>query len=245
MEKIRLQKILSRRGYGSRRDCEKLISSGRVTINGKTADLGDKGNLETDEIGVDGKILEQKTENYIFIALNKPVHVLSDIKKTDKRVTARELIGGEDYLFIVGRLDYRSEGLLLFTNHGELANRLTHPRYEHEKEYLVILDRGLTEQDKLKWEKGLPLNSEYETLSVRIQQDKKGQNEFWYRITMREGKKRQIRESARILGYQVRRLIRIRIANIELGDLAPGKWRRLTSHEIKNLLASAGLEWDY
>jgi len=242
LEQIRLQKILSNHGYGSRRDCELIISSGRVKINGKTAKLGDRGNPEADTISIDGKILSVNPFHHIYIAFNKPKNVLSEIKPSGKRKTAREFISIEDYLHIVGRLDYRSEGLILFTNNGELANRLTHPRYEHEKEYEVQLDKRLAPKHKSIWENGVVLDNGYKTLPAEINELNTECNEFRYRIVMREGKKRQIRDCARILGYRVSRLIRVRIGSLELGNLASGEWRNLTSSEEVSLLTIAGLK---
>lgn len=131
--KERLQKILSRAGYGSRRACEKLISDRRVKVNGITIELGGKADENTDVISVDGEKLNVKPIQYKYIAFNKPVGVLSEIYPSKRDKTVRDYIPLPDYLFIVGRLDKNSEGLILVTNDGELANQLTHPRYEHEK----------------------------------------------------------------------------------------------------------------
>ena len=133
MEKERIQKILSKSGYGSRRDCEKIIAEGRVTVNDLISKLGDKADYGNDIIRVDNKIIAKPENASIYLAFYKPRKVLSEIKKLDDRPVITDYIPLNDYFFIVGRLDFDSEGLILLTNDGEIANRLTHPRYEHEK----------------------------------------------------------------------------------------------------------------
>lgn len=139
----RVQKIMASAGLGSRRACEKLIESGHVKVNGKVIHLGDKADPSKDTITVDGKLLRVSAER-IYIALNKPKGYLSDIDENHPRPTVNDLIGISEPLFAVGRLDLDSEGLILMTNDGVLANRLTHPRYHHEKEYEVMVIKTLT-----------------------------------------------------------------------------------------------------
>ena len=134
----RLQKILSRAGYGSRRGCEELIAKGRVTVNGQIATLGLKADPTQDKIAVNGKMIELQKE-LKYIALNKPRYVISAASPQDDRKTVRDLVDVPGHIYPVGRLDVDSEGLILMTNDGDLANKLTHPRYGHEKEYNVLL----------------------------------------------------------------------------------------------------------
>ncbi len=135
----RIQKIMARCGLGSRRDCEELIAAGRVKVNGVKAILGTKADPAVDTLMVDGRELSKDEPERLYIALNKPRNVLSDSDPDDPRPCVRDLLPVQGHLFTVGRLDFESEGLILMTNDGELANRLTHPRYGHEKEYRVLL----------------------------------------------------------------------------------------------------------
>ena len=155
----RLQKILAQANYGSRRSCEEIIVAGRVVVNGKTAVLGSKADISTDDIKVDGQTLPKKETEYVYVALNKPRGVLSDIDTKDTRKTVRDLVAISGHLFTVGRLDYDSEGLILLTNDGDLANRLTHPRYNHEKEYRVLIVTRPDEKQLATWRRGVILLS--------------------------------------------------------------------------------------
>ena len=235
MEKERLQKILSKSGYGSRRDCEKIIAEGRVTVNNERSKLGDKADYTTDIIRVDNKIIAKPETASIYLAFYKPRKVLSEIKKLDDRPVITDYIPLDDYFFIVGRLDFDSEGLLLLTNDGEIANRLTHPRYEHEKEYHVQVSK-VPDQEQLNiWRKGVVIEGGHRTLPARVeilQQDKTGK---WLRIIMKEGKKRQIREIGISIGLPVKRIIRRRIGPVEAGRLKPGEWRPLNPQELRSL----------
>ncbi len=235
MEKERLQKILSRCGFGSRRDCEKLIKAGRVEINNKTAILGDKADVSQDHILVDKNPLQKPAKSNIYIAFNKPRYVLSETKKSDERKVIPEFVTMDDNLFIVGRLDYDSEGLILITNNGEVANRLTHPRYEHEKEYLVLSQRKPDVKQIETWKRGVVLENGYRTLPADIFNLSQTKNGYWFTTILKEGKKRQIREMGKTIGLPIKRIIRKRIGPIELGSLKPGKWRFLNKKEISIL----------
>ena len=232
MEKERLQKILSRCGYGSRRNCEKLIAAGRVEINGRQAVLGDKVDISQDRILVDKKPIPALQKNYLYIAFNKPKYVLSETQKKNDRKTIPDYISVNDYFFIVGRLDYDSEGLMLLTNNGEVANRLTHPRYEHEKEYMVLVPKKPDETQMDIWKRGVVLESGYRTRPAEIRVVSQAKDGYWLQTILKEGKKRQIREMGKTIGLPVRRIIRKRIGPIELGDLKPGQWRYLNQKEI-------------
>ena len=241
MEKERLQKILSKHGYGSRRACEKLIADNHVKINGRIAKLGDRGNIAEDSVEVDGIPISKTSIKKIYIALNKPRRVLSEIKKQDDRRTVVDIVALDKYLFIIGRLDYLSEGLILLTNDGELTNRLTHPRYEHEKEYSVLINTKPHQRQLRAWRKGVVLNNGYQTLKTQVSIVKQNKHNTWLKIIMKEGKKRQIREIGKLLGLPVKRIIRTRIATIELDTLKVGEWRHLSDREIRKLKNAAHL----
>ena len=231
----RLQKILSRAGFGSRRVCEKIISEQRVKVNGIVVGLGFKADGEMDKIMVDDKKVEIKPFHYQYIAFNKPVGVLSEIYSSGKSKTVRDFIPFMDYLFIVGRLDKNSEGLILITNDGELANQLTHPRYQHEKEYLVQVSHEPNQQQLEALRKGIVLPDGKKTSPAIILILKRNSAGHWLKIILHEGHKRQIREMGSSVGLPVLRIIRIRIGGLELKDLQPGRWRNLDQEEIKNL----------
>ena len=242
MEKERLQKILSKHGYGSRRACEKLIADNRVKINGRIAKLGDRGNLAEDSVEVDGILIGKTAIKKIYIALNKPRRVLSEIKKQDDRKIVVDLVTLDKYLFIIGRLDYLSEGLILLTNDGELANKLTHPRYEHEKEYSVLIENKPDKKQLKSWRRGVVLKNGYKTLPTQVSIAKQNEHNTWLKIIMREGKKRQIRETCKLLDLSVKRIIRTRIATLEIDTLKVGEWRYLSDQEIRKLKNVTNLE---
>jgi 23S rRNA pseudouridine2605 synthase len=232
--KERLQKILAHAGFGSRRSCEKMIQAGRVAVNGQIAGLGDKADLEKDTITVDGRPVT-KTEPLTYIALNKPRGVISTVKSPGRRPTVRDLVDVPLRLYPVGRLDIDSEGLILMTNDGKLANRLTHPRYEHEKEYRVLVSRKPDSEQVEIWRRGVVLEDGYRTLPAEVNIERHTSKGTWLRIVLREGKKRQIREAGALIGLPVKKIIRIRIGSLNLGSLQPGQWRYLRQSEIRNL----------
>lgn len=232
MKAERLQKVLARSGYGSRRSCEDLIRAGRVTINGQIAEIGASVNPEIDDICVDSNQLKS-AERKIYIVLNKPVGVLSSLRSQGGKPTVRDLVKSKERLYPVGRLDLKSEGLILLTNDGELTNHLTHPRYEHEKEYRVLLNRRPDESQLEAWRRGVLLPDGAKALPTQcwLENDQTA----WLRVVMRQGRKRQIRETARVLGLYVRKLIRVRIGALRLRDLKPGQYRKLSRSEIHRL----------
>jgi 23S rRNA pseudouridine2605 synthase len=235
MEKERIQKILSRSGFGSRRDCEKIIAEGRVTVNDQPAKLGDKADFENDIIRIGNKIIPKPESDSLYLAFYKPRKVLSEIKKLDDRLIITDFVPINDYFFIVGRLDFDSEGLILLTNDGEIANQLTHPSYEHEKEYHVQVSKVPDKEQLDIWRKGVVIEGGYRTIPAKVDilpQNKTGK---WLRVILKEGKKRQIREVGLSIGLPVRRIIRRRIGPVEAGQLKPGEWRRLTPQEIRSL----------
>lgn len=232
----RVQKILSEAGYGSRRSCETLISEGRVQVNGHVIKLGDKAELGKDQITVDGKKVKSLSDK-VYIALNKPRGVLSDFDPADPRKTVFDLVPEHQHLFSVGRLDLESEGLILLTNDGELANRLTHPRYGHEKEYRVFVIHEPDEKQLSAWRRGVFLDDGKRTLPAKVFVEKVEKSGTWIKIIMKEGKKRQIREVGKLLGLPVDKIIRTRINTLELGNLKSRQWRYLSKGEVNSLKA--------
>jgi len=230
----RLQKLLAQAGFGSRRACEEFIVEGRVRVNGQVAILGQKADPARDKITLDGKTLP-KAEALTYIALYKPRNVLSATEGQDDRKTVRDLIPVEGHLYPVGRLDFDSEGLILMTNDGDLTNKLTHPRYGHEKEYRVLLARRPDEERLSTWRRGVVLEDGYKTAPADVRFQSTSGKGAWIRVIMGEGRKRQIREIGMLLGLPVVRIVRVRIGTLRLGTLKPREWRYLTSDEIKAL----------
>lgn len=232
--KTRIQKILAQAGYGSRRSCEILISEQRVKVNGIVASLGMKADQNEDEITVDGKPIPSP-EQQRYIILHKPKGVLSAVKSSDRRPTVRSLINLPERLYPVGRLDFNSEGLILMTNDGELTNQLTHPRYKHEKEYRVLVPNKPSEKQLNAWRKGIILDDKSRTLPADVWIEKHDRDGTWLGVILKEGKNRQIRRMGESSGLLVKRIIRVRISSLKLGELKSGEWRDLTLKEINDL----------
>jgi 23S rRNA pseudouridine2605 synthase len=230
----RLQKLLAHAGYGSRRACEEFIIAGRVKVNGQVATLGQKADLAVDKVTLDGKALP-KAESLTYIALYKPRNVLSAAEGQDDRQTVRDLIPLEGHLYPVGRLDFDSEGLILMTNDGDLTNKLTHPKFGHEKEYRVLLARRPDEEQLNTWRRGVVLEDGDKTAPADVSFLSTAGKGAWIRVVMGEGKKRQIREVGRLLGLPVVKIIRLRIGTLRLGHLKPREWRHLTADEVAEL----------
>lgn len=240
----RLQKILAAAGYGSRRSCEALIVQGRVKVNGRRAELGQKADVSRDQVSVDGEALAA-LERLTYIALHKPVGVVSSLNPQGDRQTVTDLAPNAVRLYPVGRLDVDSEGLVLLTNDGELTNQLTHPRYGVEKEYRVQV-KGAPDEERLEaWRRGIVLEGR-RTLPAKVareshrRESRQRDNTTWLRVIMREGRKHEIRDIGLTLGMPVERLIRVRLGSLELGDLRVGQWRDLTQAEVAALRQSAG-----
>lgn len=230
----RLQKILSARGICSRRKAEELISAGRVLVNGAVARLGCAADPETDEILVDGKPLPSQEQN-VYIMLNKPRGFVTTLSDEKGRKNAAQLVADcGTRVYPVGRLDMDSEGLLLFTNDGEFANAMMHPKHEVNKTYCVTV-RGFTEEamEKLK----LPVTLDGYTIrrpDVRLL--RQGENGWaLIEVTIHEGRNRQVRRMCDIAGMQVSRLQRVSEGELKLGNLQKGKWRHLTAEEVAKL----------
>jgi len=229
----RVQKILARAGYGSRRACEELIARGRVRINNETAILGSKADPVQDKIFVDNQIL-QLPSSFTYIALYKPRGVISAVSSPNRK-TVRDLIDLRGHFFPVGRLDFDSEGLILLTDDGDLTNKLTHPRYGHEKEYRVLVARHPDQAQLDTWRRGVVLSDGSRTAPAKVIYESAAGKGAWLRITLTEGRKRQIRECGSLLGLPIVRIIRTRIGTLRLGSLKSGQWRFLSSEEIANL----------
>jgi pseudouridine synthase len=232
----RIQKILAHAGVASRRECEKLIEEGRVKVNGRVAQLGDKADSAKDRLEVNGRTINAHQVEFIYIALNKPKGVLSSLEDEmeEGRKTVRDLIPLPGHLYPVGRLDKQSEGLMLMTNDGDLAHKLTHPRYGHEKTYRVTVEGRIPQEALERWRKGIYLDDR-KTAPLQINVLRQEVGFTLLELVMREGRKRQIRRIANMLGYPVRHLVRIKIGPIDLGTLKPGAWRHLHPQELHRL----------
>ena len=235
MTEERVQKILARAGYGSRRSCEELITAGRVKVNSKSVILGQKADVQADKITVDGKALPAEILMR-YIAYNKPRFVLCD--KTigdDNRRTVFNMIDGAADLAVVGRLDFESEGLVLLTNDGDLLNRLTHPRFQHEKEYRVLLASHPDAKQLEVWRRGVVMEDGHKTSPANVTVEGSAGKGTWIRVVLKEGHKRQIRETAKLTGLFVVKLVRTRIDSLRLGSLKSGEYRPLTGEEVTAL----------
>ena len=230
----RIQKILARTGLGSRRACEKIIAAGRVRVNGITAELGAKADPQRDRITVDGRPIKGQ-EKLVYIALHKPRGVLSTTSSKDTRPTVLDMVDVPEQIYPVGRLDVDSEGLVLMTNDGDLTNRLTHPRYGHDKEYRVLVARHPDKKQLENWRRGVVLEDGYHTSPADVRFESFYGKGAWLRVVMREGHKRQIRETGKVIGLPVAKIIRVRIGSLRLDRLKPREWRHLESKEIDDL----------
>lgn len=235
---------MAQANIGSRRACEDIISQGRVRVNGKVIHLGDQADPTKDVIEVDGTKIAFPDQK-LYIAFNKPKYVLStdEPHEGDTRKIISDFLPFKDHLFSAGRLDADSEGLMVLTNDGELANMLTHPRYRHTKTYKVVIS-GLPSQETLRqWQKGVELQNEDGTIDYagpcHVHVMEGGEKESTLRIVMTEGKKRQIRRTAALFGHTVRSLVRTQMGKLPLGTLRPGEWRELTTKDLALLKAPA------
>ena len=243
MAEERLQKIIALAGLASRRKAEELITGGDVTVNGKVVtELGSKADLATDHIKVFGKAIKPPAR-MVYIALNKPDSCVTTVTDPEGRKTVMEYVRGlKERVYPVGRLDYHSEGLLLFTNDGELANRITSAKFHVQKTYLVKVTGNLTTEQQEKFRAGLPISGK-RTAPAEIRLQKPGTNP-WYEVKLTEGRQNQIRLMFRHLGKLVERLRRVRIGFIELGKLKTCTWRPLTDQEVYKLRRQVGLKED-
>jgi 23S rRNA pseudouridine2605 synthase len=215
-----------------------MIRASRVTVNGVIAELGQRADRKSDEILVDGNPIGPRQKS-IYIAVYKPTGYLSSLRSQGGHPTIKELVDIPQRVYPVGRLDLESEGLMLLTNDGELTHKLTHPRFGHEKEYRVLLNRKPDRSQLEAWRHGVVLPDGWRSRAAEVSMESHNAGEPWLRVTMREGRKRQIRETAQALGLHVRRLIRIRIGSLEIKGLKPGETRHLADSEVKGLISLA------
>ena len=232
-EGIRLQKILSQAGIASRRAAEKLIEEGRVSVNGRTVrEMGVKADPAADDIKVDGRRLRQP-ERHRYILLNKPAGVVTTRSDPQRRRTVIDLVGVREYVYPVGRLDYDTEGLLLLTNDGELAQKLTHPKHEIKKIYHVQLNRPLDKNDFDKILKGVVLEDGPASVDVLAYADSKDKTQIG--VEIHSGRNRIVRRIFESLGYDVRQLDRVMFAGLTKKNIERGKWRFLSEREVREL----------
>lgn len=215
------------------------MRTGRVTLNGRIARLGERADPKRDDLRVDGRRVAAAKIG-TTVAVNKPPGVVSSLAPQGERRTVRDLVPLAGRLFPVGRLDLESEGLMLLTDDGELANRLTHPRYGCEKEYRVRVPHRPDGDQLDLWRRGIVLADGKRSLPARVEVEKSSGSGSWLRVVMREGRKHEIRETGARLGLPVLRVVRIRIAGVRLGELRPGEWRRLSPAEVRALSPEEG-----
>lgn len=234
MEKIRINKYLSQCGVCSRREADRMLDEGRVTVNGEPTKKGETVN-PGDDVLVDGRTV-RRSEQEIIIAYHKPAGVVcTTSKKETNNIVDR--INFPERIYPVGRLDKDSTGLILLTNNGQLMDEILRSRNHHEKEYVVTVNKPPTEEIISAMEQGVPiLNTMTKPCCITKREGKK------FHIVLTQGLNRQIRRMCEYFGYRVRKLVRIRIMNIELGNLPEGEWRYLTPDETTQLKKSIGME---
>jgi 23S rRNA pseudouridine2604 synthase len=228
MHAVRINKYLSEIGYCSRRAADKLIQEGRITVNGKLVEMGLKV-TSADEIIVDGVVVDQAGDKPVYIAFNKPVGIVCT---TDTRVEKDNIIDYINYpsrIFPIGRLDKPSEGLIFLTNDGDIVNKILRARNQHEKEYVVTVNRPITDEFIQKMSAGVPILDTV-TRPCKVKQTHKKE----FRIILTQGLNRQIRRMCEYLDYRVVTLKRVRIMNVSL-DVGKGKWRHLTKKEMTEI----------
>ena len=234
MAQERLQKILAQAGIASRRQAEKIITEGRVTVNGTViTELGSKADIETDHIKVDGKLLHAP-KRLLYLALNKPRGTVTTVSDPEGRETVMDLVRGvRERVYPVGRLDYHSEGLLLLTNDGDLANRIMSAHTHLTKTYLVKVTGELSGEDAQRFRDGVPLSGR-RTLPAGLKLLRPAENP-WYEVRITEGRNNQIRLMFKHFGKLVEKLKRISIGPLQLGSQKTGEFRHLTDEEIRKL----------
>lgn len=228
MEKTRINKYLSEVGYCSRRAADKLLEEGRITINGVKPELGTKVSDE-DEIFVDGVSIRKSEEEHVYIAFNKPVGIVCTTDTKREKDNIIDYIQHPKRVFPIGRLDKPSEGLILLTSDGDIVNKILRSKNNHGKEYIVRVDKPITPAFLNKMRNGVPI---LDTVTKKCEVEQIDTMSF--RIVLTQGLNRQIRRMCEYLGYDVKKLKRVRVLNIKL-DLPIGKWRDLTKEELSEL----------
>lgn len=224
----RINKFLTEAGYCSRRAADKLIDQGRVTINGKVPELGTKIAVG-DKVHVDGELIQLKQEDFVYLALNKPVGIVCTTDSRVEKDNIVDFVGHPKRIFPIGRLDKPSEGLIFLTNDGDIVNKILRAKNNHEKEYIVTVDRNINAQFLKRMRNGLPILDTV-TRKCTVEQI----NKRTFRIVLTQGLNRQIRRMCEYLDYNVVKLKRIRIMNVKL-DLPVGQWRDLTKKELTEI----------
>lgn len=241
MEKVRVQKIISESGMCSRRKAEELIADGKVTINGRVCTLGEKADPHTDSVAVNGRRIAAAPREKRYIMLNKPRgYITTMLDEQGRKIAADLLVGVEERVVPVGRLDRNSEGLLLFTNDGEFANEITHPSRHVSKTYRVTIDGNVTEEQLMLLTTGVELDDGKITLPCSVEVLVEEPERTVLRMTIKQGLNRQIRRMCSAVGLQVGRLRRTAIGGVKLGMLKTGEWRDLTKEELRILRAAIG-----
>lgn len=230
----RLQKYLAECGIASRRKCEQLILDGKVKVNGKTIrELGVKVDPNKDVVEYNGKVVTKVNKN-IYIMLNKPVGYITTVKDQFDRPSVIDLVNIDDRIYPIGRLDYDTSGLLLLTNDGDLANKLMHPRHKINKVYIAQI-KGVPNKMKLDmFRNGLYIDN-YKTAKAEIDILKVTNGNSTVRIVIHEGRNRQIRKMCELIGHPVLKLKRVKIGNLDIGNLKTGQWRYLSKDEVEYL----------
>lgn len=238
-EPIRLQKMLSQCGIASRRKAEELISKGYVKVNGKVAQIGDKV-LPSDKVYVNGKrVLTKAKPTYRYIMLNKPRGFITTMNDEKGRKCVAQLVEGVGTrVYPVGRLDKDSEGMLIFTNDGEFANKIMHPKNSIFKTYRVTVRPSIDEETLVKFETGVTLDDGTKTAPAQVTVLHEEENRVVMEMILHEGKNREIRRMCEAVGLEVAKLKRIQIGGVKMGMLKIGDWRDLTEKEVKSLTAS-------
>ncbi len=232
---VRLQKLIAGAGLASRRKAEELIVAGRVSVNGRVVrELGTKVDPDRDHVKVDGRHLKE-AQPFVFLMLNKPKNVMSTLHDPGGRPTVKDFLRGVSVrVFPVGRLDFDSEGLMLLTNHGELAQAMLHPRYHVPKTYLIKVKGVLTDEEIAQLERGVKLEDGM-TSPASVKKIRKAEANSWLEITIHEGRTHQVKRMLEAVGHLVLKLVRIKMGPLSLGDLAPGEFRYLEDREANAL----------
>ena len=235
MEFIKIQKFFTDNGIMSRRAAEEEIKKGRVSVNGKPAEIGMRIDPEVDVVKYLGKEIKPRATENVYILLNKPRGIVTTMSDEKGRTSVAALVSGVGArVYPVGRLDMDSDGLLILTNDGELTNILTHPRHSIPKIYEVTVSGEPTEAELALLRSALVIDG-YEILPVRVDVISRGKSETVLKMTLFEGRNRQIRKMCDTADLKIKRLSRVAIGDISLGDLAPGKWRHLSEDEVAML----------
>lgn len=225
---IRINKYLSEVGFCSRREGDKLLEAGRITLNGKIPQVGTKV-MPNDIVRVDGKPVGKPIQNHVYIAFNKPVGIVSTTDTKGEKNNMIDFIGHPQRIFPIGRLDKDSEGLIFLTSEGDIVNKILRSKNNHEKEYIVTVDKPINDRFIQRMSAGIPI---LDTVTDPCKVE--GISRFKFRIILTQGLNRQIRRMCEYLGYEVKQLKRIRIMNVHL-DIPVGKWRDLTEKELREL----------